>query len=489
MSLRRSPFRRRATVALVALAAIALAPFTPRPLLAHTRLTSSDPASGAEIKTSPAFVRLTFNEAPTPAFSSIELAGSAGAVALGPLMADPASALTLVALVPARLAPGRYTVRWRAAAKDGHPTQGSFTFSIVATLKSASTAVTPPATPPITPAPSSAPSPSAQPVPPPSPAPPPSATPADASSLAYTVIRFVMYASTIGLIGCALFVLLLLRRLRSLGLGSDLFAEDAAAAARRIAAVCATVLLLATPARLLAQSMILSASMPTILGELWGRAWVLQAAGSLVALAAVRSARGIAVARWRMAGVGAIAVAAGFALTGHAAAMPSYAPLVELADVVHLVAAGAWVGTLGAVALAGIPAALRTPESVRGATAASLVNAFSPLALFSAAVLAITGAFAAWEHLGGLQPLFSSAYGRTLLIKLGTVAVVAAIGAVNWRLPRPQLGSEPAARGIRRSALRELAVAAVVIAVTAVLVATPTPGDAPAAPVSSAPVP
>ena len=82
-------------------------------------------------------------------------------------------------------------------------------------------------------------------------------------------------------------------------------------------------------------------------------------------------------------------------------------------------------------------AALRAPDGDCGPLAASMVNAFSPLALLSVAVLLVTGAFAAWEQLGSLAALFTSRYGRTLLVKLGAVAAVAASGALNWRVLRP----------------------------------------------------
>ena len=310
--------------------------------------------------------------------------------------------------------------------------------------------------------------------------------PVTVESPAYAVIRFAMYAALIGLAGAAFFVLLLLRRVRGLGLGSDLFAEDAASAARRIALVCVTVLLIATPARLIAQSLVLFGNATDILGAvtttLWGRAWLLQCAGAAVALIALLGARGIAVLRWRVAGIGAIAIALGFSLSGHAAAVTRYEALAVVVDSTHILAAGAWVGTLTALAIAGIPAALRTPEATRAGTAAALVNAFSPLALLAAAILAVTGTFAAWEALGGFAPLFQTPYGNMLLRKLFFIAVMAVIGAVNWRVLRPKLGTELAARAIRRSAFRELAVAVVVIAFTALLVAMPTHDeDAPAA--------
>jgi putative copper export protein len=52
---------------------------------------------------------------------------------------------------------------------------------------------------------------------------------------------------------------------------------------------------------------------------------------------------------------------------------------------------------------------------------------------------------------------------------------VALTGAYNWRRMLPALGDEAGARQIRRTASIELAIGAVVLAVTATLVVTPPP--------------
>jgi len=297
-------------------------------------------------------------------------------------------------------------------------------------------------------------------------------------SAPYTAIRFALYAALIAVLGASAFVLLPLRRVRGLGLGSDLFAEEAAGAARQIAIAGATVLVLALPARLIAQSLAIFDApfdiLPAIASTSWGRAWLLQLAGALFALVFAVRARALAVLPWRATGLGAIAVALGFALSGHAAAAEHLSSLAVALDTAHVVAAGAWVGTLAALAFAGIPAAMRGPAEHRASTAAALVRAFSPVALASAAVLAASGVFAAWDQLGTIGQVVATPYGRTLLVKLALVAVMAAIGAVNWRVLTPKLGTEEACHGIRRSAVRELAVAVLVIAVTAILVAMPT---------------
>ena len=180
-------------------------------------------------------------------------------------------------------------------------------------------------------------------------------------------------------------------------------------------------------------------------------------------------------AGWWIAGVGAVLLAFAPGLSGHAVSTPRFAPLPVVTDAVHVIGAGGWLGSLLAVLLVGIPVALRLAPVDRGPAVAALVNAFSPTALFFAGAVAATGVFAAWLHLGAVPELWQSAYGRTLLLKLGVLSVVFGTGAYNWLKVKPALGDEVAAGRLRRSAVLELAVGAVVLAVTAVLVATATP--------------
>jgi putative copper export protein len=101
------------------------------------------------------------------------------------------------------------------------------------------------------------------------------------------------------------------------------------------------------------------------------------------------------------------------------------------------------------------------------------VNAYSPWALAFAATVVVTGAASAWLHLDAPAALWSTAYGRTLLVKLALLAPVLALGAYNWRRVRPALHDAAGVARLRRSAAAELAIGALVLAVTAVLVATP----------------
>ena len=144
---------------------------------------------------------------------------------------------------------------------------------------------------------------------------------------------------------------------------------------------------------------------------------------------------------------------------------------------VHRFAAAMWIGTLFVMVTAGLGTVLRSQlaSERRGRVVAAIVNAFSPLALISTAVLAVFGVITAWQHLHTVDALWTTVYGRTLIVKLLLVGVVLALGAWNWRRQKPRLGSEAGAIGLQRSATSELVAAALVLIGSAILVSVPSP--------------
>ena len=155
-----------------------------------------------------------------------------------------------------------------------------------------------------------------------------------------------------------------------------------------------------------------------------------------------------------------------------------FAQWSRLVNPVHVLAGGMWLGTLFVLVFVGLAAVLRSPLAPerRATLAAEMVNGFSPLALVSAAVLASFGLLTAWMHLKTLSALWTTPYGYALIVKLCIVLAVVALGAWNWRRQRPRMGTKDGVLHLRRKAWAELAVAALVLAVTAVLVSLPSPG-------------
>jgi putative copper export protein len=144
---------------------------------------------------------------------------------------------------------------------------------------------------------------------------------------------------------------------------------------------------------------------------------------------------------------------------------------------IHSLAAALWIGTLFVLVVAGLSTLVHDEHgrARRGAIAADMVNAFSPLALTMGMVVVTFGLITAWRHLHVLSNLWSTPYGYALIVKLLLAATVFALGAWNWRRQRPTLGNDEAAASIQRSATSELLVAALVLIATAIVVSLPAP--------------
>ncbi|NIP57237.1 MAG: hypothetical protein GWM92_21120 [Gemmatimonadetes bacterium] len=104
------------------------------------------------------------------------------------------------------------------------------------------------------------------------------------------------------------------------------------------------------------------------------------------------------------------------------------------------------------------------------------MNAFSRIALVAVPLLVASGVLNAWIHLDRLGQLFSTAYGRTLVLKLGAALAAMALGFYNWRTVRPTLEQDPRTGLLRIPATLELLIGLGVLAVTALLVSRGLPG-------------
>ncbi|MBK5189412.1 MAG: CopD family protein [Gemmatimonadaceae bacterium] len=191
---------------------------------------------------------------------------------------------------------------------------------------------------------------------------------------------------------------------------------------------------------------------------------------ALLAFAAAALARRDMVGAWAVAAVATVVVLLRGLIT---------TKLGQIVNPIHVFAASMWIGTLFVLVAAGITTALSgalTPAD-RGPTVALMVNRFSTIALASAGVLVLTGVITAWTHLKSIPALWTSIYGQTLIVKLIVVAGVFALGAYHNQRMKPSLGTEDAGRRLTRSATFEIALAAIVLVVTAVLVNLPTPAE------------
>ncbi|MDP8916912.1 MAG: copper resistance protein CopC [Pseudomonadota bacterium] len=112
-------------------AALAAAVFAGTLAQAHAVLRKANPAPAAVVKTAPKTLRLHFNEAVLPKFTTLEVIGpNQQALHAGPVAVDRKTKKVVTAPLHGAGAPGLYTVTWTAATSDMHKMKGSYTFTV-----------------------------------------------------------------------------------------------------------------------------------------------------------------------------------------------------------------------------------------------------------------------------------------------------------------------------------------------------------------------
>lgn len=205
----------------------------------------------------------------------------------------------------------------------------------------------------------------------------------------------------------------------------------------------------------------------------FGNAWLLRlAAGGLLAAtfaglfpAQRRPARAIA----SVAVVLAAVFVGGLAWAGHAIGASGLEGTIHpAADVLHLIAAAAWIGTLPFL----VPLFAATEH---GAMPMALVRAatlrFSALGIVSVGTLFATGVVNSWYLVGSIAALTETFYGKLLLVKVALFFGMVTIAAINRLRFTPRLiGNGTAAlRQLRRNAVIEALGGAIVLGVVALL--------------------
>ena len=292
----------------------------------------------------------------------------------------------------------------------------------------------------------------------------------DAPTLIYAAARWLYYSALFLVVGAAAVRWVVLAALPA---GSAPVGRVI-----RLARIAAVVLALAIVGRLYFQSRaMIDPGEPVtldlvraVLASTWGKGWLAQASATLVTLLGWRTLRrGDSRVGRGIVAIGALGLVMASPLTGHAVGLPAAGRIGYPLMVIHVAAGAAWLGTLGVLAIT----VFSRPD---GLDLGRLVAAFSSLALPAGGLAIGAGGIVAWRYLGGLEPLITTPYGRTLLIKLALLAGVAGTGAYNWRivLPRLRRGEEAP---VRSSATVEVVVGLGLLAVTAVLVSLAAPGE------------
>ncbi len=200
----------------------------------------------------------------------------------------------------------------------------------------------------------------------------------------------------------------------------------------------------------------------------WGGRWQWQAAAAAVTALGSLVLLKSPVAGGLIASLGVLGVAAGLPMTGHAYGNP----LAWVAQSVHILGAGFWIGTLVVVLL--LPLALSVPSRAEVASMHRYwLRAFWPLAVTGASMLVLSGGLLAFLYLPAWETLWTDPYGQILLVKVGLSLCVLCFGAVNYvRIHfRPDLHTDP----LPRTVALEVVFAFLVLAATGLLTSTAQP--------------
>jgi putative copper export protein/mono/diheme cytochrome c family protein len=158
-------------------------------------------------------------------------------------------------------------------------------------------------------------------------------------------------------------------------------------------------------------------------------------------------------------------------MLGHAGALGgSLGTTLIISEVLHLLAAGAWLGSL-------LPLFI-TIGTLPHNAAATACRSFTPVGLSAVLVLGGTATVQVTEFMGGLPGLFGTGYGHVALVKLGLFVVLLALAALNRLALTDRLaGPAPdAARRHMRVSVATEAVLGTLVVITAGFLASHAPG-------------
>ncbi|HEY1514622.1 MAG TPA: CopD family protein [Gaiellaceae bacterium] len=412
--------RRIAFCALVALAFPAVAS-------AHATLRSTTPSFRSELKQGPPMIRLRFDQQVKVLPGSVRVLNGVGKDFAGPARATGTDVVASVR----HLKLGAYTVRWQAISADSHVVSGVWTFGV------------------------GVPAPAVE-----------NAYGAGGPTTKEHVVRWIWFlglALTIGALGLRLIVL------RGLRVPQQLERRIAVAAGLgAVATIHAGIIafsLRAEDALQLPFGRFLYGDLSPMAKTRFGYAFVTMTLVFAFVLALVYVS-------WLLdrveplvpALVLAVVFAGGLSLSGHDAVDRGSSWKTEVADWLHLSAASLWIGALATMALllwTGAPE-LRKAAFMR----------FSRLATVLIAVVLGAGVYLAIVRLPHVSDLWTSGYGRVLLVKIGLVSFALLWGAFHHFVVAPAL--ERADTGflgrIGRSLAGESMVGMAVLLLAAILV-------------------
>ncbi len=479
------------SIRLGALTLVVAAVLMPARAEAHALLSSTDPAADEVVETAPSSVTVTFSEPVELAFGALRVHDTeAKRVDSGEATHPEGQADAVTVALQPGLPDGTYTVTYRVISSDSHPIDGAFVFHVGA----------------------------------------PGERPEGIGEVLLSgeggsgtleqylggINRWLLFASILVLAGGFLFLVLAWARSDR---GPATSVVDTAFTKRWrmlmvgawAATVFATILGFVLQGAVAADVGLVGALSPEIGGDLldtrfgavtiirmavlallgvgWmvatrARAdravWPLHRGSTVGAAEVTRSV--IAMPRW--ATVGSIALlivlAATPGLSGHAGST-SPVWLNVSADALHVLAASLWMGGLVTLVVVAFRACQSVSTEDRVATLGPVVARFSDLALIGVGVLVLTGAYRTWVEVQAWRAFVDAPYGLVLLTKIGIFVPIVFMGAINSRVLKPRIakaiasdtGDDKPLLSLRRVVRAEIALGAIVVALTALLVNLP----------------
>lgn len=467
--------------------------------LAHAKLERSEPKNNSTLEQAPKLVELWFSEELEAGLNTIEVKDQSGKrVDRGEVVLTEGNKKAHVEL--GELAPGIYTVTWKALSADQHAMRGSFTFTVVAPSGGSGTvapnSLQTPATTPVaghnqeqmSPSPMSD-----------------VANSGDRISWGQTLVRWLTYLAMMLLFGGFAFRSLVFMPALRRALDGDDRTQAVTAGTRRIVKVLwvAIVLLFATSilALVLQAADVFDKSFgeslsPDVLAQVlktgYGASWILQV-GSFLVIAFIlillsnrikRNPEAEPSALWWAGLLAGAALLVAPSWTGHAMLSVKHFRLALITDWLHLLAGGCWVGGLFHLVLTWPKLMPTITTQLRPKLLHHLIRSFTRTAMPSVVLLVLAGLYNTWAHVPGLRALWVTPYGQALSVKLLLVLLMLLLGAINnyhfgkraSRLASQDNRSDTAAagkgveRGFYRSAAFEASLGLIVLLVTAMLV-------------------
>jgi copper transport protein len=470
-----------------ALAATAILLAAPAGALAHAQLLGTSPQSGSTVAVQPAEVIFKFNQAVGGTLGAVRVYNAQGEEVDNLDVAHPEGQEHWmgVGLKP-HLPDGTYTATYRVISADTHIVYGGLVFNIghagaapkftVAGLIERNKS-------------------------------------GEVTTLAFGTVRALNYVSIALMLGGIAFLGLAWRPgLTDACGGEGRWQECEQALARRMGRLLALAVLLGVAVSVLGvllqgasaagvslwsslKGTILENTLESRFGEVWGaRALDWLVIGVLLSLAGVLRRGSRREPRWLQALIvlAVVYLAATPALAGHAS-IQSPTGVFFPSDVLHVLAAGVWVGGVACLLLA-LPAATRRLEGPeRSRLLLAVLARFSPVALGAVVVIAVTGVVQAYIDVRTFEGLLHTTYGALILVKTALLLALIALGWVNRGRVLPGLEAlvnavrAPGGVGVlaRRTLRGELVLMLCVFGVTAALIAYAPPIDAASGPFST----